>query len=624
MLVVITLSTPGPANAAKEFSQYIGFGDSTLDSGYWRYNNTNNDGYDALTAAAVANGNSGAYNGNGVENSIILAGKFGLSAAPVGAPGGGTNYANGASYTQTAGPYPGSVSAIQQIQNYLASVNGNANPKALYVIKSGDNDLNFGSPAPLPPTYLSDSASALAVEVAALQAAGARTIMVPNSYNSAVMAGLGGNIDPANAAAYATSVAYFSLRWADLQAAGVRFIPADIDSLFRYVVHNPTLFGFTAFSVVDTNSPAYNNPLTVPPNQSPYNSALWAHPLTAAQQQTFLFVDQVHLTTAGQTIEADYEYNLITAPSQISLVMANAVQNGLSLAATIEKQIDISMQPHGPSDPNVWASAGGEWQSIKNAQGFPSVSGIPFGGTVGADYRTPFGLVLGAAFTAAGQINAEFSTGGHFSQADEAPSLYAAYKSGSLWSNIVATYDLFQDQITRKVPLGVFVDVDNANTAGDSISLALRGGGDFKLGQVVTTGPVVGVVMQQVYLDGFTETGTSGVTALSFGNQTRDSFVSQLGWRISVDMGKWQAFEEMEWNHEYADRNNTVTTSLTSVVAPSYTMDAAPVASDWATASLGISCKLNSQTTLRGAFSTVFLNPQVESYGGELDLSVSF
>ena len=73
--MVITLSTPGPANAAKEFSQYIGFGDSTLDSGYWRYNNTNNDGYDALTAAAVANGNSGAYNGNGVENSIILAGK---------------------------------------------------------------------------------------------------------------------------------------------------------------------------------------------------------------------------------------------------------------------------------------------------------------------------------------------------------------------------------------------------------------------------------------------------------------------------------------------------------------------------------------------------------------------
>ena len=369
--MVITLSTPGPANAAKEFSQYIGFGDSTLDSGYWRYNNTNNDGYDALTAAAVANGNSGAYNGNGVENSIILAGKFGLSAAPVGAPGGGTNYANGASYTQTAGPYPGSVSAIQQIQNYLASVNGNANPKALYVIKSGDNDLNFGSPAPLPPTYLSDSASALAVEVAALQAAGARTIMVPNSYNSAVMAGLGGDIDPANAAAYATSVAYFSLRWADLQAAGVRFIPADIDSLFRYVVHNPTLFGFTAFSVVDTNSPAYNNPLTVPPNQSPYNSALWAHPLTAAQQQTFLFVDQVHLTTAGQTIEADYEYSLLVAPSQISLIMENAVQSNMAQRLLSRGKLIFPRNPTLQTTPTSGRALGPDGGESKTRKGSP-------------------------------------------------------------------------------------------------------------------------------------------------------------------------------------------------------------------------------------------------------------
>ena len=618
LFMVITLSTSGTSGAAG-FNQYIGFGDSTLDSGYWRYNSTGNSTYDGYTAAAVASGDSGAYNANGVENSIILAGKFGLSAAPVGAPGGGTNYANGASLTATnVYPYTNSVSAIQQIQNYLFSVSGTANPNALYVIKSGDNDLNYSG---VSPTYLSNSASALATEVAALQAAGARTIMVPNSYNSAVMAGPGGDIDPANAAAYATSVAYFTLRWADLQAAGVHFIPADIDSLFRYVVHNPTLFGFTASSVLAANGPAWNNPL--PPGGSYQNHALWALPLTPTQQQTFLFVDDVHLTTAGQTIEADYEYNLLTAPSQISLIVESAVQSGMTLASTIQRQIDLSVQPIRPNDPNIWVSTGTEWQNIKNAQGFPGVSGVPFGGTVGVDYRTPFGLVLGAAFTAAGQIHSEFSTDGYFGQADEAPSLYAACKIGPLWGDVVATYDLLQDRITRKVPLGTFIDVNNANTAGDSISLALRGGGDFKL-EKITTGPVVGLVMQQVYLDGFTETGTSGVTALSFANQTRNSFVGQLGWRVLVDMGKWQTFEEMEWNHEYADRNNTVTASLTSVAAPSYTMDAAPVASDWATASLGISYKLNSQVTMRGSVSAVFLNPQVTDIGGELDLNVSF
>ena len=64
--------------------------------------------------------------------------------------------------------------------------------------------------------------------------------------------------------------------------------------------------------------------------------------------------------------------------------------------------------------------------------------------------------------------------------------------------------------------------------------------------------------------------------------------------------------------------------SLTSVAAPSYTMDAAPVASNWATASLGTSYKFNSRVTLRGAFLATFLNPQVRSYGGEFGLNISF
>ena len=571
LFMVITLSTSGTSGAAG-FNQYIGFGDSTLDSGYWRYNSTGNSTSDGYTAAAVASGDSGAYNANGVENSIILAGKFGLSAAPVGAPGGGTNYANGASLTATnVYPYTNSVSAIQQIQNYLFSVSGTANPNALYVIKSGDNDLNYSG---VSPTYLSNSASALATEVAALQ------------------------------------------------AAGVRFIPADIDSLFKYVVHNPTLFGFTAFSVVHTNSPAYNNPLTSPPNLDSHNSALWAYPLTPTQQQTYLFVDYVHLTTAGQTIEADYEYSLLAAPSQISLVVESAVQSGLARADTIQRQIDISGQSHGLSDPNVWASAGVGWQSIKNAQGFPNVSGTPFGGAVGVDYRTQCGVILGVAFTGGSQRQ-NFSTGGYFDQVDEAPSLYAAYKVGSVWGEAVATYDSFQDKIARQVPLGIFTDDNSANTSGYSLALALRGGDDFKLGQV-TTGPVVGVVLQQVHLDGFTETGGSGATALSFAGQTRDSYVSQLGWRVLTDIGKWQPFVEAKWNHDWANKDNTVTASLTSVTAPSYTMDAAPVASNWATTSLGTSYKLNSRATLRGVFLATFLNPQVESYGGELGLNISF
>jgi outer membrane lipase/esterase len=339
-------------------------------------------------------------------------------------------------------------------------------------------------------------------------------------------------------------------------------------------------------------------------------------------EQTHLWVDGVHLTTAGQTIEVDYIYSLLTAPSQISLLAESAVQGGLARAATIQGQIDVSGQHRGPNGINVWASAGANSLNVRNAPDFPNDSGIPFGGTVGADYRTPGGVIVGAAVTAGGQTE-QFSTGGNFVQVDEALSLYAAYQSGPVWGNAVASYGLLQDHIARQVTLGDFTDQNDGNTSGHDLALALRGGWDFRLG-TVTTGPVAGVVLQQVRLDGFSETGTSGVTALSFGSQTRNSAVSQLGWRGSVDLGQWQPFADVEWNHEWAGRNNTVTASLTSIAAPPFTAAAAPVASDWASASVGASYKLNSQVMLRGSLSAVLGNAQVTSYGGELGLSVNF
>ena len=430
-----------------------------------------------------------------------------------------------------------------------------------------------------------------------------------DSLHSALFAGPGGDISSDNTDAYARTVALGTAEWSDLAADGVHFIPADNDSLFRYVAHNPTLFGFTASSVLAVNAPAYGS------------SALIVF-LNPAQQQDYLFVDGVHLTTAGQTIEADYTYSLLLAPSEISLLAESVVRSGLARSATIQGQLDLFGQQRGPSGINVWAGAGANALNFENATGFANSSGIPFGGTIGVDYRTQGGLIVGAAFTGGSQTQG-FSTGGHFNQVDEAPSLYAAYRSGPVWANAVATYGLFQDEISRPVQLGIFTDQNSANTSGDSLALALRAGGDFKLG-AVTTGPVAGTVLQGVHVDGFTETGTSGVTALSFGSQTRDSFVSQLGWRALVDEGKWQPFVEATWNHEFADRNRTVTASLTSVAAPSFSINAAPIASDWATTSIGASYKLSSRVMLRGTVSAMFFNSQAATYGGELGINVSF
>ena len=627
LLAFITLSLAGQAGAAG-FNQFVGFGDSTFDSGYFRYNTTGSAANDQAMAAAVAQGASGAYVGPGIMNSTMLAGRFGLSAAPVGA--GGTNYANGGAFSaplsvNPGGPYlsgvsfPTNVSSNQQIQNYLASTGGVANPNALYVLKTSDNDLQFQramTPAWVAanPNFLPNLALAEAQTVSALQAAGARTIMVPNSYNYAVFAGLGGAIAPENTGLYATSLQYGYERWSSLSAVGVRFIPADVDSLMRYVVQHPTMFGFTPTSVLSAN--------TLSPSLTPL--LVTNNDVTPAQLQTNLFIgaNGVHFTTAGQKIESDYYYSLLNAPAQMSLIPENEVQIGLARAATIQGQIDLSGQHRGPTGVNVWASGGTSTLSLKNAPGFTDSSGNPFAGSVGADYQFAWGGILGAAFTMGGQTQ-NFSTGGRFDQTDQAVSLYGAYRYGPVWGNAVASYGWFQDNIARQVTLGAMIDQNSANTNGNSLSLALRAGGDSKLGPV-TTGPVAGLVLQQVRLKGFTETGFTGVTALSYGGQAIGSAVSQLGWRVLVDVGRFQPFVEAKWNHEFYNQTTLVKAGITTAVAAPYKIDAAPVASDWSSASIGTSFKVSDRVLLRISGSAMLYNPQVVNYGGEVGLNISF
>jgi len=628
LLAFTVIATQAQAGVAR-FSQFVGFGDSTFDSGYFRYNTMGDPAKDRAVANAVANGASGAFVGPGVVNSIMLANRFGLSGAAVG--GGGYNYANGGAFTaplRVSDSDPSiegvsattNVSTVRQIQNYLASVGGIANPSALYVIKTSDNDLQFlraMTPAWVAanPNFLSNLAAIETASVSALQAAGARTILVPNSYNYAVFAGPGGAIAPENAALYATSKSYGTMRWSSLSAAGVRFIPADIDSLFRFVVQNPTLFGFTASSVLSANALYQSlSPLYIS----------WAD-VTPAQMQSYLFIgaNGVHLTTAGQQIEADYEYSLIVAPTQMSLLAESAMQSGLSRMATIQGQIDLSGQHRGEKGINVWTSAGGNSLDFKTTVGFPDASGGRFVGSAGADYQMPCGMIVGAAFTAGTQTQHFSEGGGHYDQVDEAYSLYTAYKAGPFWGNVVASYGTYQDNIKRQVALGMFLDQNSADTSGQSLALALRAGGDIRLGPL-TTGPVAGMVLQQIDINGFTETGTSGVTALSFGHQRRDSAVSQLGWRVLLDVGGWQPFGEVKWNHECVEQKRVVRASLTTVPVAPYSVDAVPVDSDWTTASIGTSFKVSERVMLRASFSTMFSNPQTTAYGGELGVNVSF
>jgi len=203
VLCIVASMSALPA-AAQNYNQFIAFGDSTTDTGWFANGKLSPipNVFDAGVAIAIANGGNAHFTGPGPGNAQILAGFFGLSANAANTIG-GTNYAIGGAFIN-GGPAPFSAytnielidlglppnpalpSTTGEISNYLASVGGHANPHALYLFSTGGNDvfisLALGLTTAQATPYLDFEAQALATSIAGLQGAGARYIIVANEY----------------------------------------------------------------------------------------------------------------------------------------------------------------------------------------------------------------------------------------------------------------------------------------------------------------------------------------------------------------------------------------------------------------------------------------------------------
>jgi outer membrane lipase/esterase len=259
-------------------------------------------------------------------NTQILAGDFGLTALPANQPG-GTNYAvSGA--VDAATPANGNIgnlnqnttlpSTVQQMANYLAAHGGAANLHALYVISSGANDVTFAidnfSTLSSRETYLANQAAALANVIRNIQVTGAQHILVN---------GLGGS--------GTLPTFYTQALFSDLLALGVNFIGADIKALVQAIEANPTLYGFTAATVLPgvpgtgtTSACVWTGGTT----QTGWGqwcantttpSTQYAYLRSADAEQTSLFSDDQHFSAAGQNLVAAYDFSLIsTVPGPIA------------------------------------------------------------------------------------------------------------------------------------------------------------------------------------------------------------------------------------------------------------------------------------------------------------------
>ena len=606
--------------SAQSINQFVGFGDSTIDSGWYRNNIVGGQPFagggttfNNLFPGAVLEGAGRATTSPGLMSSEVLAGYFGTTAKPANDPsGGGTNYAtSGARNNEVNNPGDGlftqAVPTVTQINNYLSANGGVANPNALYLISSGGNNIGFAIDNLAPAdraAYVTQAAKDEVAGVVRLQAAGARYIIIPNQANSF------GNTTQQNLRGI-----YNNELWNGLAAAKVNFIPADFNGLRQEINAKQTAFGFTTVSI---NDPACNPVVSAAALLCSTTKSGLVEPNA---DQTHLFADaEGHFTTKGQKIVADYYYSLVIAPSEISLLAENPVKSRNASIDLIMNQIPISQRTRGPLGFNVWASGDVSRLKIDRPVGFVGESATPTQVTAGIDTMSSGGILYGLAVSA-GTKKASFSQGGSFTQDEFAVSGYTAATLGPLWLNMIGTFGALHYDVNRVVPLGPVLEQNNATTNGTNMSFSVRTGHNTVVGPV-TFGPVIGLTLQSIHIDGFTESGN--VTSLAFSEQYRHSSLGVLGYQASFDFGMFQPFAKVLWNHEFVSNDRLVTASLTSTVAPSYSLPAVNLGKDWASATAGVSVGFAKGVTGLVSFTGQLGQDKVTTYGGQLGLNVAF
>ncbi len=312
-----------PAGAVT-FDAFYGFGDSSIDSGWWAgaLNGqcgpvaspcaTGNINKDGRISAAIANGGTGKPVGVGLMDSEIIAQHFGLAALPANQPG-GTNYAiSGSLSARTGGfgnlnPNANLPSTAEQISTYLLNNGGVANPNGLYMISSGGNDSTYAADNFVMladgQNFLAAQAAVLANEIYNLQAVGANYLVVNGLQGEGLY-----------------SQFFTETLWQDLTDLGVNFVAPYIRTSVETVIANPEVYGFTAETVVR----GINGPLTGSACVSGAGSGWgqWCADTTTASsdyshlrsddaEQTSFYSDNSHYSAAGQNIVAQYEIGLI-------------------------------------------------------------------------------------------------------------------------------------------------------------------------------------------------------------------------------------------------------------------------------------------------------------------------
>ena len=231
--VVLGLSPLAAMAVTPTYDALVVFGDSYCDVG----------NLFALTEGAEPA--APYYNGRFSNGPIWLDHVAGFLGVPLKAyVSGGTDYAFGGAWVTHPQTITGVPSIPEQVELYLQQHQGKADPKALYILEGGGNDIldtTSGSPEALG----KEIAEGIARSELQLREAGARHFVIPDLFNVGLLPTAAGNVSFAKAASSAADKWLDEFLGFEQLLEGVHIIRMDVFRLLNAVVTDPTHFGFT-------------------------------------------------------------------------------------------------------------------------------------------------------------------------------------------------------------------------------------------------------------------------------------------------------------------------------------------------------------------------------------------
>jgi outer membrane lipase/esterase len=577
------------AAQAQSFSNVVTIGDSLSDAG----------NVAAVFGRFVPAGNSFTTNPDPVYSQIVAA-AFGYTQTNYSPyiPGSvGTDYAVGGACVRPNSPTftcvndisgaSGLFSLTNQLDGYLATRGGQADPNALYMLWGGGND---GATVALNPATAEEniaiSADDMVGLVGTLQSAGARTIVVMNQYD--------GGLTPSGIAsgnqAFANRLdfVYNNTLNAGLANLGDGIVPINVFGLFNEFVANPGLYGFTNVTDAACGPHSFSLICGAPGSGAPRTYA-------PGNNLTYLFADGDHPSGGAHARLANVVLATLSAPGQVSMAGELPLQVYDDHRKVITNQIfGMSDNTRSSGEKNVYARVQSSRQQFAASANTNAMDNDQFTGTFGADLRYSDAVSLGAAISL-GDSHGD-NQGASIDGKEVLLSGYGIAHFGSGYVDAIVSGGRSSLDIDRRIALGgASPRVEHGSTHATHQAVELGGGFAFGSDHL-RHGPFVSLTWQKIDVHGYAEDSLDS-TAMNFNDFTRKSMVGRLGYRVQGSCGHWQPFGRVAYARD-SHHGATAVQAGSNTMNGHFTLDGFQAARDWFEADVGVNYALSDQTTL--------------------------